>query len=113
VPDVLHEFSAQVGHRREYTARNDVALDVGKPEFDLVEPGGISWSEMQVNLRMSSQKVIDLSRLMGGEVVGNHVDLFAVRLVDNDVRQEGDELRRQGQRALLRGAKGDPPAEKL
>ena len=47
---------------------------------------------MRVNLRMSSQKVVDLSRLMGGEVVGNHVDLFAARLVDDDVRQEGHEL---------------------
>ena len=88
MPDVLHELSPQVGHRREYTARNDVALDLGKPQFDLVEPGGIGRSEMQVNLWMSSQKVVDLSRLMGGEVVGNHVDLFAARLVDDDVRQQ-------------------------
>ena len=71
VPDVLHELSPQVGNRREYTARNDVAFDLGKPEFDLVEPGGVGRSEMQVNLGMSSQKVVDLSRLMGGEVVGN------------------------------------------
>lgn len=47
MPDVLHEFSPQVGHRREYAARNDVALDLGKPEFDLVEPGGIGRSEVQ------------------------------------------------------------------
>src|SRR5215468_12186230 len=76
--DVVHELSPQVGDRREYTARNDVALDFGKPELDLVEPGGIGRSEMQVNLGMSSQKVVDLSGLMGGEVVGDHVDLFAV-----------------------------------
>ena len=94
MPDVVHELSPQVGHRRECTAGNDVALDLGKPEFDLVEPRGVGRSEMQVNLRMSSQKVVDLSGVMGGEVVGNHVDLFAARLVDDDVRQEGDELRR-------------------
>ena len=68
MPDVLHELSPQVGHRREYTARNDVALDLGKPEFDLVEPGGIGRSEVQVNLRMSRQKVVDLSRLMATEL---------------------------------------------
>ena len=94
MPDVLHELSPQVGHRLEHAARNDVALDLGKPEFDLVEPGGIGRGEVQVNLRMSIQEVVDLSRLMGREVVGNHVDLFAARLVDDDVGQERDELRR-------------------
>src|SRR5229473_3801332 len=48
-----------------------------------------------MNLRMSIQKVVDLPRLMGREVVGNHVNLFAARLVDDDVRQERDELRRR------------------
>jgi hypothetical protein len=48
-----------------------------KLEFDLVEPGRIARSEMQVNLRMSCQKVVDLPRLMGGAIVGNHVDLFS------------------------------------
>ena len=40
VPDVLQELSPQVGQRREHAARNDVALDLGEPEFDLVEPRG-------------------------------------------------------------------------
>lgn len=34
---------------------------------------------MQVNLWIPSQKVVGWSGLMGGEVVGNHVDLFAAR----------------------------------
>ena len=93
MPDVFHKLSPQLGHRLEHPARDDVALDLGKPEFDLVEPGGIGRSEVQVNLRMAIQKVVDLSRLMGREVVGNHVDLFAARLVDDDVGQERDELR--------------------
>src|ERR1017187_9345630 len=50
--------------------------------------------KVQVNLRMSIHKVVNLSRLMGREIVSYHVDLFAARLVDNDVRQERDELRR-------------------
>jgi len=49
MPDVLHELSPQVGHRREHAARNDVALYLGKPEFDLVEPGEIGRSEVQMN----------------------------------------------------------------
>ena len=46
MPDVPHELSPQVGHRREHAARNDIALYLGKPEFDLVEPGGIGRSEV-------------------------------------------------------------------
>jgi hypothetical protein len=93
MPDVLHELSAQVGQRREDAAGNDVALDLGEPKFDLVEARGVSRGEVQVNLRMPIQKVVDLTRLMGREIVRNHVDFFAARLVDDDVRQKGDELR--------------------
>ena len=42
---------------------------------------------MQVNLRMSIQKFVGLPRFSGREIVGNHVDLFAARMVDGDVRQ--------------------------
>ncbi len=48
VPDVLHEFSAQVGQRCEHAAGNDVTLDLGEPELDLVEPRRVSRGEMQL-----------------------------------------------------------------
>ena len=64
VPDVLHEFSALVGQRCEHATGNDVTLDLGKPELDLVEPRRVSRGEMQVNLGMSCQKVVDLTGLM-------------------------------------------------
>ena len=50
--------------------------------------------KVQVNLRMSIHKVVDLSRLMGREIVGYHVDLFAARLIGHEVAEEGDELGR-------------------
>src|ERR1022692_4029257 len=50
---------------------------------------------------MSIQKVVDLPRLMGREIVGNHVDLFSAWLVDNDVRQERHKLRRRVSRGRL------------
>ena len=37
--DVAHEFATQVGHGCEEAAGDDVALDLGEPVFDLVEPG--------------------------------------------------------------------------
>ena len=40
--DVAHEFATQVGHGCEEAAGDDVALDLGEPVFELVEPGTIS-----------------------------------------------------------------------
>ena len=95
VPDVLHELSSQVSQRREHAAGNDVTLDLVEPEFNLVEPGGVGRSEVQVNVPMSFQKILDLPRLMGREVVGNYMDLLAAPLIDDNVRQEGHKLRRR------------------
>ncbi len=47
-----------------------------------------------MNLRMGLEELFDLPRLVGGEIVRDDVDLFAARLVDDDIGDEGDELRR-------------------
>ena len=43
---------------------------------------------------MRGQEVLDALGLVRREIVGDHVDLFAARLVDHDVGQERDELGR-------------------
>jgi hypothetical protein len=93
--DVFHEFSLKVGHRGEDPAGNDIAFDFGKPEFDLIEPGRVSGSEVQMHARVPFQELLDALGLVGREVVGDDVDLFAARLIDDDVSQEGDELSRR------------------
>src|SRR5215469_3917249 len=45
--DVPHELSAQIGDRGEDATGDDVALDPGEPQFDLVEPGLVSRREVQ------------------------------------------------------------------
>jgi hypothetical protein len=47
-----------------------------------------------MNLRVRFGKLFDRRALVRREVVGDHVDLFAARLVDHDVGEEGDQLRR-------------------
>jgi hypothetical protein len=42
---------------------------------------------------MRVEEVFDRLALVSREVVGDHMDLFAARLIDHDVGQEGDELR--------------------
>src|SRR5262249_57126677 len=45
--DVPHELSAQIGGGGEDATGDDVALDPGEPQFDLVEPGRVSRREVQ------------------------------------------------------------------
>ena len=45
--EVPHELSAQIGDGGEDATGDDVALDPGEPQFDLVEPGRVSRREVQ------------------------------------------------------------------
>jgi hypothetical protein len=50
VPDVVIQvFKSGTGVN---PTSDDVALDLGEPQLDLVQPAGIRASEVQVNLRM-------------------------------------------------------------
>ena len=54
-----------------------------------------------MNTRMLSQELIDAFGLVGGELVGDDVDLLAGGLMGHDVGQEGDKLRRAMARRCL------------
>jgi hypothetical protein len=41
------ELASQVGDGSEDATRDDVAFDLGEPEFDLVEPGGVGGGEVK------------------------------------------------------------------
>jgi hypothetical protein len=56
--DVAHKFSLEIGHRSKNAAGDDIALDFGKPQFDLVEPGGISRRVMDRNRGVVSERAI-------------------------------------------------------
>jgi len=45
--DVPHERSAQIADGGEDATGDNVALDPGEPQFDLVEPGRVSRREVQ------------------------------------------------------------------
>jgi hypothetical protein len=53
VTDVAHELAGQVRNRGEDAAGNDIALDLGKPVFDLVEPGGVGRSVVKMHFGVS------------------------------------------------------------
>src|SRR5881392_3648682 len=76
-PDVLHQLAPQIRGRREDAAREAVALDLRKPELDLIEPRAVGRREMQGDARMRGEPRGDRLGLMRREVVGNEVDRAA------------------------------------
>ena len=92
--DVTHEFSLQVGYGSKHATGNDITLDLGEPQLDLVKPGRIGWGEMPLDVGMCAEEGIDLLGLVRREVIGDHMNLLALGLVGHDVGEEGDELGR-------------------
>jgi hypothetical protein len=83
LPDIAHELFIQIFGAGEDTSGNDIALDAGKPVFDLVEPGRIGRREMHRDLRMFNQKRLNRSGFVTADVVTDHVNLTACRLLRN------------------------------
>ena len=46
--DVATEFASQIGDRGKNAASDDLALDFGEPDLDLVEPRGIGGREVKL-----------------------------------------------------------------
>ena len=57
--DVAHKFSLEVGDRSEHITGDDIPLDLGEPQLDLVEPRGAGRREVQANLRMRRKEVLN------------------------------------------------------
>ena len=90
--DVAHEFAGHVGGRGEDAASDDVALDLAKPELDLIQPAGVGRSEVQTNVWMQAEELADPLGLVRREVVQDDVDLFLGRPAGSHRGKEGNEL---------------------
>src|SRR5215831_5985542 len=72
----------------EDAACDDVTLDLGEPQLDLVEPGRVSRREVQVDRGVATQELGDLRGLVRRQVVSDHMDFLGRRLIDDDVGQK-------------------------
>src|ERR1700675_4691571 len=52
-----------------------VAAQDTKPNLNLIEPGGVSWSEMKMHMGVSSQPTI-LFWLVAGKIIQNHMNFL-------------------------------------
>ena len=90
--NITHELTRRVIDGAEDPAGDHIAFDAGEPQFDLIEPRGIGWSEMQVQLGMLGQELCDPLGLMRREVVGDNVDLAAFGFQRHDLAEKGHKL---------------------
>src|SRR5688500_8625958 len=91
--DVATDLASQVGDGGKDAAREQVSLDLRKPEFDLVQPRRISRREMQPYVRMLEQEGTHRLSLMRREIVRDDVNRSPFRLTGDDVAEEVDERR--------------------
>jgi hypothetical protein len=90
--NVPHELASKIGFGGEDASGDDIALDLREPDFDLVEPGGIGRSKVQMHPRMSGQEGADPLGFVRREVVDNEVDVTFWRGVRYEIFEEGDKL---------------------
>ena len=74
--NVAHDLVDQVGYRTEDATADAIASDHTQPDPDLVEPGGVGWSEMEPNVRMALESSLDQGCLVNREVVQDHMGRF-------------------------------------
>src|ERR1700680_374639 len=75
---VFDEFvdrMAQPSNTGKVGSSQGLAAQDTKPNFNLIEPGGVGWSEMKMHIGVSSQPTI-LFGLVAGKIVQNDVNFF-------------------------------------
>ena len=79
--DIADELSGEVGCGSENAPRDDVALNFGKPDLDLIEPTGIGRGEMDPEGWIGLEELENILGFMCAQVVGHVVNFSVLRLV--------------------------------
>jgi hypothetical protein len=53
--DIAGDFAGEVGFGSKDSAGDQIALNFGEPDFDLIEPGRVSRGVMKLDRRMSGE----------------------------------------------------------
>src|SRR5258707_1442329 len=90
--DVADQLSGQVSCRSEDPASDDIALDFGKPDLDLIKPTGIGRGVMDPYRWIGLEELENILGFMCAQVVGDDVNLSAIRLAGDDLTQKVDKI---------------------
>ena len=90
--DVTDQLSGEVGCRSEDSPSDDIALDFGKPDLDLIEPTGIGGGVKDPYLWIGLEKSENILGFMCAQVIGDDVNLSAVGLAGDNLAEKVDKL---------------------
>jgi hypothetical protein len=90
--NVAHDFCGEIACGAEDASGNEVTLDFTKPDFDLVEPGGVGRRVVEDEIRIGLEKFSDPFGFVSREVIDNSVNGFSGRLGRDQFTQKGDKL---------------------
>ena len=92
MPDVTKDFSSEIVDGGKDASGDDLSLNFGEPDFDLVKPRRIGGRKINADLGMMGQKVIDEFGFMGREIISDDVDLASAGLRGHHLGKKVDEL---------------------
>src|SRR5258708_31836651 len=90
--DVTDQLSGEVVGRGEDSPSDDIALDFGKPDLDLIEPTRIGRGVMDSYGWIGLEELENILGFMCAQVVDDDVNLSALRLAGDDLSQKVDTL---------------------
>src|ERR1700712_5104708 len=88
--DIAANLAGQIRQRREDPAGEQVALDLAKPEFDLIQPRRVGRREVQVDAGMGLQERLYAFGFVRRQVIENRMNLLS-RVGGHDVAEKLDE----------------------
>src|SRR4030081_3039923 len=90
--DVADQLSGEISGRSEDPASDDIALDFGKPDLDLIKPAGIGRGVMDSNRWIGLEGTQKIPWFFFAPSVRHDVNLAALRLTGDDLAQKVDKL---------------------
>ena len=73
--DEFIDGMAQLSDTGKIGSSQGLAAQDTKPNLNLIEPGGVGWSEMKMHIGVSSQPAI-LFWLVAGKIIQNHMNFL-------------------------------------
>src|ERR1700693_2319952 len=91
--NVANELGREILCGSEDASRNNISLNLGKPNFDLLEPAEVGRGGVDPNSGVGRKKFTKFLCLFRTQVVCNDVDLVTCWLTPHDLGEEIDEVR--------------------
>ena len=90
--DIFGDFTGEVGLGGENAACDHIALNLREPDFDLIQPRGVGWRVVKLDVGMGLEEFPDRLSFVCRKVIGNEMDFLVRRLRGHHIGQKSHEL---------------------